>query len=256
VLTKGGICGIIVCENNTVREEMKMIYVTSDLHGYSLEDFVEFLDSTGFCEDDVCYVLGDVIDRGSEGVDLLKWIMKQPNVVLLLGNHEEMMLECEFVFAEITNESVDSLSKSSLEKLYLWQFNGGGETLKALRKQTPRVRAEILEYLKNAPLYKEVECGGRKFVLSHSGLGNFDKDKPLSEYTRHELLWTRPDYFDTFYDDKILVFGHTPSRLYGKEYAGRAVNRGSWIDIDAGVSGGYDPMILRLDDLREFYMNS
>ena len=232
-----------------------MIYVTSDLHGYSLEDFVEFLDSTGFGDCDKCYVLGDVIDRGSEGIDLLKWIMKQPNVELLLGNHEDMMLACEFVFKEITNESVDALEKSALEKLYLWQFNGGGETLKALVKQSPSTRAEILEYLKKAPLYKEVVCGGRNFVLSHSGLGNFRKDKPLSEYTRHELLWTRPDYFDEFYDDKILVFGHTPTRLYGREYAGKAMKRESWIDIDAGVSGGYDPMILRLDDLHEFYMN-
>lgn len=232
-----------------------MIYVTSDLHGYSLEDFVEFLDSTGFCEDDVCYVLGDVIDRGEEGIALLKWMMKQENVRLLLGNHEDMMLACEFVFSEITNESIDSLDKGSLERLYLWQMNGGGDTLKALVKETPRVRAEILDYLKRAPLYEELECGGRKFVLSHSGLGNFSKEKPLSEYTSYELLWTRPDYNDTFYDDKMLVFGHTPTRLYGKEYAGRAVRRSSWIDIDAGVSGGYDPMILRLDDLREFYMN-
>lgn len=232
-----------------------MIYVTSDLHGYSLEDFVEFLDSTGFCEDDVCYVLGDVIDRGEEGIALLKWMMRQENVRLLLGNHEDMMLACEFVFSEITNESIDSLDKGSLERLYLWQMNGGGDTLKALVKETPRVRAEILDYLKSAPLYEEVECGGRKFVLSHSGLGNFSKDKPLSEYTPYELLWTRPDYNDTFYDDKMLVFGHTPTRLYGREYAGRAVRRGSWIDIDAGVSGGHDPMILRLDDLREFYMN-
>ena len=231
-----------------------MIYVTSDLHGYSLEDFVEFLDSTGFGEEDMCYVLGDVIDRGSEGIELLKWMMKQPNVELLLGNHEDMMLDCEFVFGEITNESVDSINRQSIERLYLWQFNGGSETIKSLTKQTPAVRAEILEYLKRAPLYKEVECGGRRFVLSHAGLGNFSKDKPLSEYTRHDLLWTRPDYFDEFYDDKIIVLGHTPTRYYGSEYAGRAMDRGSWIDIDAGVAGGYDPMILRLDDLQEFYM--
>lgn len=231
-----------------------MIYVTSDLHGYSLEDFVEFLDSTGFCEDDKCYVLGDIIDRGSEGVALLRWIMKQPNVELILGNHEDMMLDCEFVFGELTDQSIDALDTASLDRLYLWLYNGGGETLKALTRYSPATRAEMLIYLKNAPLYKEVECGGRKFVLSHSGLGNFEKDKPLSEYTRHDLLWTRPDYDDEFYDDKLLVFGHTPTRLYGPEFKGRALKRKTWIDIDAGVAGGNDPMILRLDDLREFYM--
>lgn len=231
-----------------------MIYVTSDLHGYSLEDFVEFLDSTGFGEDDRCYVLGDVIDRGNEGIELLKWMMKQPNVELLLGNHEDMMLACSFLFEEITDKSVDSIDKSSLDNLYTWQFNGGTETIKGLRAETPAKRKEILEYLKNAPLCKEIECGGRRFVLSHSGLGDFEKDKPLSEYTRHDLLWTRPDYFDEFYDDKILICGHTPTGYYGREYAGRAMRRKTWIDIDAGAAGGYAPMILRLDDLREFYM--
>ena len=231
-----------------------MIYVTSDLHGFSLEDFVELLDSTGFSEEDVCYVLGDVIDRGSEGIALLKWMMHQDNVVLLLGNHEDMMLDCEFLFDEITSDSIDALDSEKLRKFYLWQYNGGAETARALMKESPEMRRRIINYLKEAPLYTEVECGGRRFVLSHSGLGNFEKDKPLYEYTAHDLLWTRSDYNDEFYDDKILVFGHTPTKYYDRDFAGRAIIRKTWIDIDAGVAGGYRPMILRLDDLKEFYM--
>lgn len=43
-----------------------MIYVTSDLHGYSLEKFKDLLNKVGFCDDDFLYILGDVIDRGSD----------------------------------------------------------------------------------------------------------------------------------------------------------------------------------------------
>lgn len=34
-----------------------MVYVTSDLHGYSLKKFTDFLDKVGFCDEDVCIFL-------------------------------------------------------------------------------------------------------------------------------------------------------------------------------------------------------
>ena len=34
-----------------------MVYVTSDLHGYSLEKFKDFLDNVGFCDEDFLYIL-------------------------------------------------------------------------------------------------------------------------------------------------------------------------------------------------------
>ena len=48
-----------------------MVYVTSDLHGYPLDKFLQFLDSVGFSQNDQLYVLGDVIDRGVDGVKIL-----------------------------------------------------------------------------------------------------------------------------------------------------------------------------------------
>ena len=75
-----------------------MIYVTSDLHGFSLERFLTFLSDVGFGEDDYLFILGDVIDRGEDGVAILKWLLVQPNVQLILGNHEAMLLACDFLF--------------------------------------------------------------------------------------------------------------------------------------------------------------
>lgn len=92
-----------------------MIYVTSDLHGYPLEKYKKLLDNAKFSQDDFLYLLGDVIDRnGDGGVAMLCWLLEQPNVQLILGNHEAMLLSCEFVFDEITEESIQSMT---LEKL-------------------------------------------------------------------------------------------------------------------------------------------
>ena len=60
--------------------------------------FLQLLDKAGFGERDFLFVLGDVIDRGEHGVELLRWISRQPNVQLILGNHEAMMLACSAAF--------------------------------------------------------------------------------------------------------------------------------------------------------------
>ena len=80
-----------------------MIYVASDLHGYPLEKFEKLLENAGFSDDDFLYILGDVIDRGDEGVEILKWLAFQDNAQLILGNHEAMMLACDFLFEEMNN---------------------------------------------------------------------------------------------------------------------------------------------------------
>ena len=48
------------------------IFVTSDLHGYSLDKFKDFLDKVGFCDEDFLYILGDVIDRGPSKVKIIE----------------------------------------------------------------------------------------------------------------------------------------------------------------------------------------
>lgn len=84
-----------------------MTYVISDLHGYPIEKLKMLLDKANFGENDFLYILGDVIDRnGDGGVGILQWLLSRPNVQLVLGNHEAMLLACEFLFDEITDDSI------------------------------------------------------------------------------------------------------------------------------------------------------
>lgn len=166
-----------------------MIYVTSYLHGYPLEKFREMLSKVGFLDDDFCFVLGDVIDRGEDGIKILKWMMSQPNMELILGNHEAMMLSCEFLFDEITEETISKLTGSKLDSYLNWERNGARPTINALYSIRINEIKYILEYLHEVPLYETVSAGGKDFLLSHSGLGNFDKNKKLSEYSNDDFLW-------------------------------------------------------------------
>lgn len=230
-----------------------MIYVTSDLHGYSLEKFQDFLNKVGFGKEDILYVLGDVIDRGPDGIKLLRWMMCQRNVELILGNHEAMLLSCDFLFDEVTEDSISKLTGSKLESYSIWMSNGGYVTLDALSAVRNSEIRYILEYLRESPLYEVLTVGDRDFILVHSGLGGFSKDKKLSEYTADELLWERPAAATEYFDDITVIFGHSPTVRYGEEYIGRIAKFNNLIDVDVGVGLGQEPMLLRLDDMKEIY---
>ncbi len=236
-----------------------MIYVTSDLHGYPLSEFMLLLDKARFSDADDLIVLGDVIDRnGDGGIGMLRWMLQQVNVRMILGNHEAMLLSCRFLFDTITDDSLSRLDETKMQLLSTWMMNGAEPTLMALRylfHEDEETACEILAYLADAPLYEVIDLPEKRYLLVHSGLGNFSKDKRLSKYTPDELLWMRPDFYDWYFQNTITILGHTPTEYYGTRYSGKMLKTPTWIDIDMGAAYGNPPMLLRLDDERPFYID-
>ncbi len=234
-----------------------MIYVTSDLHGYPLQDFLRLLEKAGFSDADDLIILGDVIDRnGDGGIAVLRWMLQQVNVRMILGNHEAMMLSCRFLFDAITDESLAQFSQEKLRLLSVWMRNGAEPTMKALRelfREDEDTAREIIAYLEEIPLYEVVNVPGRQYLLVHAGLGHFSPEKRLSAYKPDELLWTRPDINERYFEKTTTIFGHTPTEYYGAEYKGRMLKTPTWIDIDVGAASGKPPMLLRLEDEKPFY---
>lgn len=233
-----------------------MIYVTSDWHGCEETMLRSLLDQAGFSQDDFLFVLGDVIDRGESGVAHLRWLTEQTNVQLILGNHEAMLLSCRFLFDPVTEESLTRLDSDAMSLLEQWRMNGAEPTLRDLRtllKTDPEVLQSILDYLEDAPWYEELTVNGKRFVLVHGGLANFQPDRPLSDYFADELMWCRPYPQDRYFEDATVIVGHTPTAYYDRNARGRAYHADTWICIDTGAAQGDSPMLLRLDDMREFY---
>ena len=141
-----------------------MIYACSDIHGH-YDQYVAMLSRLSLRPDDTLYILGDVIDRGVDGVKILQDMMARPNVVPILGNHEFTAALClPWLMEEITDQSLTRLSATRLAALQEWLVNGGEPTLRALRGLTGEERQEILEYLREMELYAQVDAGGRSSV--------------------------------------------------------------------------------------------
>ena len=132
-----------------------MIYVMSDIHGQA-GAFYKMLKKICFSDNDQMYVLGDVIDRGPDGIEIIKYVMSKPNITLLIGNHEHMML--------------DALRTGLSHDYDLWFYNGGMMTLDSFNELGSAEKDKMLEYLKNCPVViPDVKVNNRKFYLTHAG---------------------------------------------------------------------------------------
>jgi serine/threonine protein phosphatase 1 len=236
-----------------------MLYVCSDIHG-DFDRYTALLARISLKPEDTLYVLGDVIDRGPDGVKILQDMMMRPNVIPILGNHEFTAAYClSWMIEEITDRSLAALNETRMAALQEWLFNGGTPTLQGMKELTKEERRELLDYFREMELYAQVEAGGRSFLLVHAGLDHFESDKPLEEYDLEDFLFCRPDINQEFYPHQYLVYGHTPTRLLwkqlGKSSSDTIFRRANQIAIDCGCAYGGLLGCLCLDTLEEFYIH-
>lgn len=232
-----------------------MIYVMSDLHG-CYDKYQAMLCEIGFRSTDVLYVLGDVIDRGPDGIRILQDMSMRPNVFPILGNHEFVASIClPWLLQEVTELNLSRLDETQVAILNEWVVDGGAVTIQGLARLAPEERKDIFEYIQEMELYAEVEIGGRSFVLTHAAPENFRPGKPLDSYRLQDFLFGRPGE-DTVYDpDRIFVFGHTPTMLLWEQKQNTIFRRDNIIDIDCGcVFPGGQLGCLCLDTMEEFYV--
>lgn len=172
-----------------------MTYVCSDIHGaYSL--FIKLLAEINFGPNDSMIICGDVIDKGKDSVRLLKFVLEQPNITLIMGNHEY-----DFVkryYALLKSQS-DCNYDNVLHELQLSLGNDGN-----------MLTWQMVDQIELLPYFVETDT----FVCVHAGI-------PVkSDNTLQSLDVTLPEQF--VYDrefkepyvlpktDKCVFFGHTP----------------------------------------------
>lgn len=234
------------------------IYVISDIHG-DYNRYIQMLKLINFTDDDELYILGDVIDKGDDGIKILKDLTMRFNVFLLTGNHEYILKEA---LSGLEHCSIDNfmeqINTEALEKLSYWIAAGGRKTIEGFFALDNDDRQFVLDLLDDADAYKEIEVNGKKFILTHAGINNFDPQKPLHEYRELDFLFNI-DLKIRYYNDKTLIIGHIPTIAIDEMYAGKILHatHQNAIYIDAGNAfrtDGGKLACLRLNDMKEFYL--
>lgn len=226
-----------------------MTYVMSDVHA-CYKRFRRMLDEIGFSPGvDHLYIVGDSIDRGPDGLDVLKHAMLDPSVTLLMGNHEDMFS---------SGVSLDGVADRYMYDI--WMNNGGGMTLPALRKLPRDEQAAILAYASKLPEEMEIEAAGKRFHLVHACPGR----------NRGDRLWKQISPFlpPKPVPGRTTIVGHTPvcylypssSGYLAKCEEHMSIYHGNgFIDLDCGSGKGKSLpknalACLRLEDMQEFYV--
>ena len=233
-------------------------YVISDIHG-NYNAYMDMLKKIQFDDDDILYILGDILDRGPNPIQIILDVMKRPNVEVLAGNHCVMALEClSFLLKEITQESLVDLDSEMFGKLLNWRQNGASTTLKEFLQCDKTTQRDILAFISELDVYDEIEVAGKTYILVHAGLGNFSLEKQLWEYELNELVWDRPDYEKMYFSDKYVISGHTLTlAIESNSKPGYIYQANHHIVIDCGSSfPGGRLACLRLEDMKEFYVEA
>ena len=230
-----------------------MTYVLSDLHGrYDL--YVKMLEKIKFSKEDTLYILGDFVDRGTDGLKIVLDIAERDNVIGLMGNHDLLALS-------ILSNLDKGLNPGQLEDMrYLidiWKLDGGAVTYKEYKKLSPKERKLALMTIDGFRNYAEVKVCEREFVLVHGGIRDYSNDRPLSDYTIEDLAFIREDYSKPKFakSGKYLITGHTPTAVIEGAEEGRIYKNHDHIAIDCGAIYGFGLGSLCLDNMEEYYVN-
>lgn len=228
-----------------------MTYAISDLHG-CYDKYIEILKKINFSDSDTLYVLGDVIDRGDGGINILLDMVNRTNVIPLRGNHEYLATNILSYLLKNGNESAKN--EKFLTMLSAWFYDGGKTTYDAFADLCEKDRKLIVSYMQTFFYYEEVTVGGRKFFLAHT----VPEKRRMEHFQNCNLLeFTvgEPDYELVYFEDKYIVTGHTPTLMLGEEYTGKIYQKNNHIAIDCGAVFKNPLGCICLDTLQEFYTN-
>lgn len=191
-----------------------MRYVVSDIHG-NKEAWESIKRKIKFSDNDEMYILGDVIDRGENGIEILMEIMNTCNMHMVLGNHEDMMFNA-IITANDYNDT-------------LWYYNGGGPTHRNFNNLARQDQLRILSYIGHLPLQynlsipcimsnpHDVEI--YNFYLCHANIKEVYENISAIDFAgdiNEFCIWDREyihgiQYYAKLGKNDIVIHGHTPT---------------------------------------------
>ena len=172
----------------------RRLIAVGDVHGcvHALEAVLEAIEPTSA---DQIVFLGDLVDSGKESREVLELIIalkKKCDVVLIKGNHEEMMYA----------------AREEEKALRYWENCGGVATINSYKfcgtlADIPAEHWALLDIC--VPYYETDEC-----IFTHA---NYVADLPMAEQPEYTLRW---ELFDAtkqpHISGKLVVVGHTEQK--------------------------------------------
>lgn len=222
----------------------------SDLHG-CYDKYVRMLEKINFGDNDTLYILGDIVDRGPDGIKILLDIYNRKNVVALRGNHDFLAHHIITHLNPICSDMYDT--DDIAEKYRCWLLDGGASTYDAYKDLPYEDKKKVLSCMYYMPIYEEIEVGGNKFFLSHT-VPSKERMQNFNSLLWQEFIIGEPEYEQEYFSDKYIVTGHTPTGFIDQKSKGKIWQKNNHIAIDCGAVFGNPLGCICLDDFKEYYV--
>lgn len=190
----------------------RRVLAVSDIHG-NLPFFKGLLEQTDFCPDDILILLGDMLEKGRQSLELLRFIMelqKSHTVYPLCGNCDGLVLRFfeddswdTGFFTNYLPAHPESILRQLADEMGYEAWNDLPAFRTALRAQYP----EIWRWLKELPTILETE----QFVFVHGGVPSLEHMEQLDSWKcmKNDNFLGQGHSFS-----KYVVVGHWPVTLY------------------------------------------
>ncbi len=169
-------------------------------------------------------IAGDLMDRGPKSKHMIQWCIDHPEVKVIKGNHEELMIDEGLREASyfIKNCTFNYYGQGGI-----WGMNGGFQTLGSYITDNGDDTATFdmstfidhLEWLKNLPYYLEFKNvkndKGEHLLITHSSAASVwkwseEKRKENNQQFIGHITWGRPNTIHAI-PNVYNIFGHTPN---------------------------------------------
>ena len=226
-----------------------MIYAMSDLHG-CYDKYIKMLEKINFSDNDTLYILGDIVDRGPDGIKILLDIYNRKNVIALRGNHDYLAHYLLYQLNPVLDMEDDEMLA---QKYHSWLCDGGEPTYNSYEALSFDDKKKVLASMYYMPIYEEIEVNGNKFFLSHT-VPSKERMQDFDKLLWQEFIIGEPEYEKEYFSDKIIVTGHTPTGFIDPKYKGEIWRGNNHIAIDGGAVFGNPLGCICLDNFEEYYV--
>jgi serine/threonine protein phosphatase 1 len=192
--------------------------IIGDVHGHYDGLMLLFEAISPNCDDRI-YFLGDLIDRGSQSAQVIKFV-RDNGYCSLLGNHEQLLLEA-FWDGEVNRSALNA-----------WLYSGGQATVSSYKDAASLL--DDVDWMRTLPLYQDLG----DLWLVHAGVHPL---LPIDEQGAEDFCWIRGPFHcieSPYFPDKTIVVGHTITFTFPGVTPGQIARGHGWMDIDTGA---YNP---------------
>lgn len=233
----------------------KRVLLVSDIHG-SLNLLKDALLKAKFSDRDYLFILGDVIEKGTESLKTLRFVMelcKKDNVFMILGNCDEV-LNRMFELTDLRRMKKYILKvKNTIFREFADEINFKIDENSDLEDFKNKLEANFkpeLDFINNLP---HIIILNNHLVLVHAGIEDLD-NPPLDSW---DVM--KNDYFldRSPVQKKLTIVGHCPSVNYSHTYIWCNPIRNfqkNIITIDGGnnvINRGGQLNVLIIDKMKE-----